>query len=477
MVVATLLATFVVVPAAGAVPINVTTADDLYGGSAGSCSLREAVTAAQTNVAFDGCAAGSGVDAIKLPGGVYKITRAGAGENANLTGDFDITGTDALSVEAADGTAKVEVNGNGLDRVFDQQGNNAVSFNFLHVTNGLLTLIEDGGGIRNNTGTMSINSSTISDSKSAHSAGGIAVYNNLTMINSTVSGNSADGNAGGIYVPGGSLATVRSSTITKNTADANADGSGEGGGFNDSVSTSTNFFNVINAANTDSSPVNKSPDCYSGPTFFPRYVVTTQALGAGNCLVGFNPPGLNKVVPDALIGPLQDNGGQTPAHALLLGSPAIGAGSDGSVPLDACPAVDQTGRTRPAGTCDIGAVQYVEPPPPVATLLIDKIGPQKKKVKRGKTIKIKLRILNGGNGAAQGVKACLALTAKNSKKALKIKGPKCKTLGTLDAGAVKFAVIKVQAKKKAKKKSFKVVSSVVGTGLQKGTRPFNVKVK
>jgi CSLREA domain-containing protein len=56
---AALAATLIIVPVANAVTINVTTAADTYGGSAGSCSLREAITAAQSNAAFDGCPAGA----------------------------------------------------------------------------------------------------------------------------------------------------------------------------------------------------------------------------------------------------------------------------------------------------------------------------------------------------------------------------------------------------------------------------------
>src|SRR6185312_16287019 len=48
--------------------------------------------------------------------------------------------------------------------------------------------------------------------------------------------------------------------------------------------------------------------------------------------------------------------------APLPGSPAIdGGGADG------CPKTDQRGITRPQGAaCDIGAFEYVAPPPPVA---------------------------------------------------------------------------------------------------------------
>jgi hypothetical protein len=56
-----------------------------------------------------------------------------------------------------------------------------------------------------------------------------------------------------------------------------------------------------------------------------------------------------------LLGPLAANGGPTPTHALLPGSPAFGAGTN-----IGCPATDQRGNTRPQGVlCDIGAFERV----------------------------------------------------------------------------------------------------------------------
>jgi len=70
---------------------------------------------------------------------------------------------------------------------------------------------------------------------------------------------------------------------------------------------------------------------------------------------------------DPMLGPLQDNGGPTPTHALLPGSPAINA-----IPVEDCtydddgdpgtPEVplttDQRGVRRPqGGRCDIGAYE------------------------------------------------------------------------------------------------------------------------
>jgi hypothetical protein len=66
-----------------------------------------------------------------------------------------------------------------------------------------------------------------------------------------------------------------------------------------------------------------------------------------------NAPG-DKPNTDPLLGPLQPNGGPTPTHALLPGSPAI----SGATNLD-CPAVDQRGFSRPRGpTCDAGAFEF-----------------------------------------------------------------------------------------------------------------------
>jgi hypothetical protein len=74
---------------------------------------------------------------------------------------------------------------------------------------------------------------------------------------------------------------------------------------------------------------------------------------------------------DAELGPLDEEGG-SPAHPLLVGSPAIDA-----IPLDDCldsedmPLLtDQRGVDRPQGSaCDIGAVELVPEPAAVALQL------------------------------------------------------------------------------------------------------------
>lgn len=355
-----LLAILVGPVAANGATINVNTTDDTYGGSAGTCSLREAITAANTNSTFDGCSLGSGADVIRLPAGTYRVTIPGREEDSNTTGDFDVKGGDALTIEPAGDNAKVVIDGNGLDRAIDKDNNNTLTLRNLRITGGDLTgVIEDGAGIRVTQNTLAAEGVTIDGGFTPQQGGGIAVYSSLDMINSTVSGNRAAGNGGGLYLPGGSSATVRSSTITRNVADADDSGAGYGGGFAETAALSVNFHNVINAGNEGKPtlPANRAEDCHSGPFYFPRYVIQTQPLGPLDCLVGFN-PGTNQVA-DPKLGPLADNGGQTPTHALLADSPAIGAG--GAAAPDQCPSFDQNGRERPADSCDIGAVQFFKP--------------------------------------------------------------------------------------------------------------------
>lgn len=356
-------------PAAWSATIDVTMTADRYDPAGSGCSLREAVTAAQTDAPFAGCPAGAGADTIRLGDGTYRITRVGAGEDLNATGDLDVTGADPLTIQPATADARVVVDGNGLDRVFHQGGTASLSLVDLTVTGGRLVTIDDGGGILNGGGAgLSLDRVTVNGNHAHISGGGIAVYNAVSMVNSTVSGNSSDGSGGGLYVPGGATATARSSTITGNVADSDADGNGDGGGFAEAGASAVNFHNVINAGNQDLSPVpaDQSPDCLSGPAFLPRYTLSTQPMGTGTCLTGVD-PGTNQVVADPELGPLADNGGGTFTHALMPGSLAIDAG--GSAAPDTCPPTDQRGTARPAGGCDIGSFELVEegplPLPPI----------------------------------------------------------------------------------------------------------------
>src|SRR5258706_15216714 len=99
--------------------ITVTTSADEFGTNLFACSLREAVSAANANVAFGGCPAGNviGSDVISLPPGRYVLTRAGSGEDLNATGDLDVS--QSLNITSAGLADSVVISTSVGDRLFD----------------------------------------------------------------------------------------------------------------------------------------------------------------------------------------------------------------------------------------------------------------------------------------------------------------------------------------------------------------------
>ena len=89
-----------------AATIAVTTTDDIIAAD-GFCSLREAVTAANSNAPFSDCPQGEAppvIDVIELPAGTYSLTLPPIGEGDNLGGDLDITEQDRFDYVERDGT-------------------------------------------------------------------------------------------------------------------------------------------------------------------------------------------------------------------------------------------------------------------------------------------------------------------------------------------------------------------------------------
>ena len=138
--------------AAGATPqslIQVTTSADELNND-GDCSLREAIRAANLDVAVDACPAGSGADRINLPAGMYLLSIPGQDENAALTGDLDITAD--LTI-VGEGKERTFVDANQIDRVFHVTGPYAVQFSSLTIQNGVTTTaLYGGGGVLNESG-------------------------------------------------------------------------------------------------------------------------------------------------------------------------------------------------------------------------------------------------------------------------------------------------------------------------------------
>jgi len=219
-----------------------------------------------------------------------------------------------------------------------------------------------GGGVRG--ANLTIQNSTISNN-TAGAGGGIFALENLTINNSTISNNISTVDApswsgGGIYFGCGTALTVTNSTISGNTA------VNSGGGIQNDCTSGTpgSGLSIISSIIAN----NNAP---TGPDLF------NDAFGLINTaefnLIGVSaesnlPCGSlgNLCDIDALMGPLQNNGGSTETHALLMGSPAIDAGKPDCPP----PGTDQRWYARPVdgdgngiATCDIGSFEFGAKPP------------------------------------------------------------------------------------------------------------------
>jgi CSLREA domain-containing protein len=218
-----------------------------------------------------------------------------------------------------------------------------------------------GGGILNYQGMMIIRNSSIVSNHTNASGGGVDyVFGRdvVTMTNSTVSGNTANESGGGIRSLGAEV-MIAGSTVVSNVADYDQNDSGEGGGI---YQTRGNRGAVYLRSSTIAANVDQSGD--RDCAFDPVYSNTITSGGynlvqnPGDCV--FTATGDIRHA-DPLLGPLQDNGGDTLTHALLPNSPAVDQGScDGIL-------ADQRGWPRPIDIpgipnaddgCDIGAYEY-----------------------------------------------------------------------------------------------------------------------
>ena len=219
---------------------------------------------------------------------------------------------------------------------------------------------ETGGGIVS-WGTLTVVGTTVSGN-SAFTVGGIGSSGTGSVRNSTVSNNTAELGAG-IWNEHGGMLTVTNSTVSGNSASIG------GGLFNLGTSTVVNSTLVDNSATQEGSAI--ADDQQEGAT-----VTLSGSLIEGGCSAaivssgyniespgntcGFHQPTdqVNVSADDVKLGPLQDVGG--PSETLALGA--------GSVALDVIPeaeCVDTEGaqlttdqRGEPRGSmCDVGAFE------------------------------------------------------------------------------------------------------------------------
>jgi hypothetical protein len=345
----------------------------------GTGSLRAAITAADANpsstIVFDSGARGT----IKLLTALPAITA-----NTNILGP----GANLLTIEpspSASGTFGGVVVG------FSPQGLVFLPPPSSELITGLTVANFKGTGVSNDGDFLTLRKVQISNNQAAPSennssylssnAGGIenAELGNLTVLDSTINGNSTTDSAaaginsngsslivinstiadnvegsfrtGGIGVYGGS-AYIGSSTITGNVAgkqSGNFFGGGNSGGGIDGSSAVT-IYNTIVAGNIGSA---NNPTDVSGTFNSLGHNLIGKSNKTGSGFVSSDKVGTTTSPINAKFGKLQSNGGPTLTIGLLSGSPAISAGSSVNAP-----ATDQRGHARPtSGAINIGAFE------------------------------------------------------------------------------------------------------------------------
>ncbi len=372
-----------------------------------TCTLADAVTAANSDMATGGCASGAGDDVLDLDIAGSPFTQT---SGLSLTTNVTINGNGStverdnaapeFSVFSVSGGANVVMNevtvtgGNltannigggiivqgGVFEINDSviTGNNGGGILFIYATNSSInnTVISNntsnpvayyGSGVTMLTGDLEINNSTITGNNNyATSSGGAAIYTSdfagavtLGVSNSTISGNTSVVSGGGISSKGygiGIELNLNNVTLTLNSSQGN------GGGMYNS-STDIAVSQSLLSGNTAAAANQWEADGASYVTV-DAYNIFGESSASG--LTGVT-PGTYDIVPTVGVSGifdtnLTDNGGQTPTHALITAGPAV----------DAVPnclfGSDQTGKSRPidgnadgSDLCDVGAFENENP--------------------------------------------------------------------------------------------------------------------
>lgn len=204
-----------------------------------------------------------------------------------------------------------------------------------------------GGGVFVLGGTLSVSNSTLNDNDARYGAG---IFNrgSIAVVNTTISGNSAQ-YGGGIYNSNGA------GTLTNVTFAGNGTTKDGGGIFQDGGTNQT--LTLLNTIVADSPT---GGNCYNEVGTISKIVSVGFNLSDDeSCEDSFTYAGdKNGAQYDPMLGALAENGGLTKTHLPQTDSTAIDGGTNSG-----CPGADQRGVTRPqGGACDAGAVEVESGP-------------------------------------------------------------------------------------------------------------------
>ncbi len=269
-----------------------------------------------------------------------------AGQTIVLTGN-QLLLAKSVVIDGSALTTGITISGSNFTRIFEVVAPSTVSLIALTLRNGSASY---GGAIFNNGGNLTVNACTLRGN-AAQFGGALGTSTTLTgvkttIVNSTITGNTASSQGGGIYNFEG-LTEVLHSTVAGNTAPVSGGGGIVSFGH---TSTRTSVSHSIIAGNSGTDVV------LTTPALFNSFVsIGSNLAGFGNALAAFTASGdQTQVIP--LLAPLGNYGGSTATMPPLPGSTAI----EGGILLPATPALDQRNAPRPSIQLpDIGAVEAV----------------------------------------------------------------------------------------------------------------------
>jgi CSLREA domain-containing protein len=278
--------------------INVTTFVDEWEPNT-SCSLREAIYAANWDIRFQGCSSGNGTDTIVLQSGMYDVSRKDAtiSEDVDRFGDLDIYSDVILSGQGSQGSSATQIVASHMgDRVFHVKattpGGVRVTWLNLSISGGEMAS-GDGGGIYNDKGNLTLENVLVTGNTAGSSPGlGGGVFNSiggaLTISNSTISANTGSF-GGGIFNYG--TFSFKNSVLSGNSATRS------GGGLDNRPHNSTDY----TAISGSTISANHAADQIAGIASNWRLTITSSAIDSNEGIGIWAGGGSNLIISGARI--------------------------------------------------------------------------------------------------------------------------------------------------------------------------------